>query len=777
MARMLVISLILCLLMFAAKLMAAEATAVKTETGPDRITLDNRILKVLYNTQTGVFTARRGDRLFVTEGRLVETPGGEAPRSKVVELRDALGVGRAIEAMWPDGRIRRLALYDSMPFLCVSAAVRNDTDQPMTVEQITPLWAKVDVGTPPDGLRGFAPEGPVKLGDKTHFCFAAAVDPQTNSGVVCGWLSHYRGSGVVRIAVDGAALNFESRSEYGRLAVPAHATAEGETLAIGYFPNALDGLEAYADGCAKAHRVKLRDHVPSGYCTWYHAGGSNQEQIAELADFCGRELKKFGFEFVQIDDGWQLKSRDFTTFNPKGRYSDGMKATAERIVAHGLTAGIWYIPFGWDPKCGALADHGDWFVHRPDGSIYTVTWAGSCLDMTHPDARRFLTEVVARISKEWGYKYIKIDGLWTGMATEILYPSLTYRPDKLGEAVLHDPSKTQIEAYRSGLRLVREATGDDVFILGCNIAQNARTLGASFGLVDGMRIGHDIGASWRSIRGCALPTSHLYFLHNKVWFNDPDCLMLRDPLTLDQARLWGSLLSLSGQLNIVSEWLPGLPPEKLDVVKRTMPNHGGLGRPIDLFSSELPTIWHYQGSVGDQRVDLVGLLNWDEKGPSRVELDVKRLGLPAGPEDVYVGFDFWEDALVPPFSGRQAFDLRPSSCRVLALHRQEKHPQLVGTSRHVTQGVVDVAAVAWDESAGTLGGRSKVVAGDPYQLRIFVPQAAGTNWKATAATVSEADRQAGVTVAMKQDGPLLRVDISSPTSREVAWSVVFSGNK
>ena len=93
-----------------------------------------------------------------------------------------------------------------MPFLCVSAAVRNDTDEPMTVEQITPLWAKVDVGTPADGLRGFAPEGPVKLGDKTHFCFAAAVDPQTNSGVVCGWLSHYRGSGVVRIAVDGAAL-------------------------------------------------------------------------------------------------------------------------------------------------------------------------------------------------------------------------------------------------------------------------------------------------------------------------------------------------------------------------------------------------------------------------------------------------------------------------------------------------------------------------------------------------------------------------------------------
>ena len=96
MARTLVISSILCLLLSAVQTAAAETTAVKAETGPERITLDNGILQVLYNTQTGVFTARQGDRLFITEGRLVETPGSEAPRSKVVELSDALGVGRAI---------------------------------------------------------------------------------------------------------------------------------------------------------------------------------------------------------------------------------------------------------------------------------------------------------------------------------------------------------------------------------------------------------------------------------------------------------------------------------------------------------------------------------------------------------------------------------------------------------------------------------------------------------------------------------------------------------
>ncbi|MBN2475677.1 MAG: alpha-galactosidase [Pirellulales bacterium] len=780
MARILVSLAAVFLLATAVQPSSGEAGPVEARTERQMLTLDNGTLQVRYDTQTGTFTARRGDRLFITTGRLVgpkvtdSVEANDGADAGLIDVADSLGSGTAIEVTWPDGRIRRLALYESLPFICVTAAIRNTGTEPISVRQVTPLVAVADAGAPMSQLRGFGPEGSHELADKTHFCFAAAADPKTRAGVVCGWLSHYRASGVVSVRAQDRRLVFEGRSEYGRLLVPPHTTAPGETLAIGWFDDALDGLEAYAAGCAKAHQILLPDKVPSGYCTWYHAGASDQEKTAELADFAGKELKKYGFDFVQIDDGWQIGSRDFTTYNPRGRYADGIKRTSEKITGAGLVGGIWFIPFGWDPNCDALAGHSDWLVKRPDGSVYSVHWAGSCLDMTHPEARKFLRDVVQRITRDWGYKYIKIDGLWSGMAVKILYPSPAYRDDEIGSAVLHDPSQTQVEAYRAGLQLVREAAGDDVFILGCNIAQNARTLGASFGLVDGMRIGHDIGARWDAVRGCAVPTSHFYFFHHKVWFNDPDCLMLRDPLTLDQARAWGSLLALSGQMNVVSEWLPGLPPDRLDVVKRTMPNHGGLGRPVDLLENDLPTVWHYRARLGEERIDLVGLFNWDENQPARLELDPAMLGLPALPDDRYVGFDYWEDTFVGPFSGKCSFDLRPSSCRVIAVQRLQRHPQLVGTSRHVTQGPIDVAAVAWDPERRTLSGRSQVVGEDPYELRLLSPEAEAEGLHAVEAHVSGVDQQqAGVTVSVQQTGPQVRVVIESPQCGEVAWSVRF----
>ena len=36
--------------------------------------------------------------------------------------------------------------------------------------------------------------------------------------------------------------------------------------------------------------------------------------------------------------------------------------------------------------------------------------------------------------------YLKLDGLWSGMATGLLYPEPAYREDGLGNAVFHDPS-------------------------------------------------------------------------------------------------------------------------------------------------------------------------------------------------------------------------------------------------------------------------------------------------------------------------------------------------
>ena len=285
-----------------------------------------------------------------------------------------------------------------------------------------------------------------------------------------------------------------------------------------------------------------------------------------------------------------------------------------------------------------------------------------------------------------------------------------------------------------------------------------------------MRVGSDIGAKWGGILKGASMGTRLYFLHNRVWHNDPDCLMLRDPLTLDQARAWGSWIAISGQLNIASEWLPGLPADKLDIVKRSMPNHGLCGRPVDLFENTLPQVWQLTSGAGGQRKDIIGLFNWDNKLSDTVSVDLAKLDLAGGGKGTYVGFDYWANKFIPPFSGELKTELRPSSCQIISIREVLNRPVLVSTSRHITQGIVDVMEEKWNGRARILSGKSKVVGDDPYEIRIFAPTRA---WQAVRVKVSEGDHKAGVTAGIKQEKQTIRVTIKSPENREVRWEVEF----
>ncbi len=746
---------------------------VKSVKNSESITIDNGILSVSYHLKEGTFSARRGEKLFIEKGNFQEGASANTTTVRTVRIKDTLGAGEAIRVKFPSGYIYTLALYKDVPFVCIKVRMHNSTNDTLVINKITPVRVAVDVGKAAKELRILGCDGLTGADKKrTSYMFLAMADPATRTGVVTGWLTHGRASGIVLSEPIESSVLIEGRSEYGKLLIEPGKSAEGETFAIGYFDDALLGLEEYADAIAKTYKIKLPE-IPSGYCTWYskpHGGASDEKYMGELADFCGRELRKFGFEVLQIDDKWQLSRRDYTSYNPNGPYPSGMKPTAEKITGAGLTAGIWFTPFGWDYKRPVFKEHQDWFVHKEDGPVYAVRWGGDCLDMTHPDAKAFLDVVIRRITREWGYKYIKIDGLWAGMAVKILYPKPDYRDDNLGDAVFHNPAKTNIEAYRDGLKLVREASGDDVYILGCNVAQNMRTLGGSIGLVDSMRVGSDIGAKWGGILKGASMGTRLYFLHNRVWHNDPDCLMLRNPLTLDQARAWGSWIAISGQLNIASEWLPGLPADKLDVVKRSMPNHGLCGRPVDLFENDLAQVWHLTAGTGGQRKDVIGLFNWDNKLSDTVIVELAKLDLAGGGKGTYVGFDYWENKFVPPFSGELKTELRPSSCQIISIRELLERPVLVSTSRHITQGIVDLMEEEWNGGAKILSGKSKVVGDDPYEIRIFAPTSA---WQAVRVKVSEGDRGAKVTAGIKQDNWKIRVTIKSPENREVSWEVAF----
>lgn len=687
-----------------------------------------------------------------------------------------LGSGRALQARLPGGESAKMILVPGIPFVLLQTVMAAKQDEDRSVHHIQPFRIQLEMPAPPSALKALgtagltAPDAP-----PGSYAFLAVASPKTRTGVVSGWITHNRGCGVVFSDIEDGAVQVRPQMDYGRLQIAAGSTQSSELFAIGPFDDARFGLEAYADAVATFYNVHLRP-VPTGYCTWYsnpHGGAGDEIHLAELSKIAAEKLKPYGFDFIQIDDKWQEGERRngpakvFGTHKPTGPYPSGMKAAADNISALGLTPGIWFMPFAGDHDDPFFADHQDWFVQRPDGTPYWARWGGTSLDMTYPDAQAYVRRVVRRLAHDWGYRYFKMDGLWVGSATKLTYVNNGYVDDDIGDAVFHNPHKTNIQAYRDGLKLVREAAGENVFFLGCCIPQNMRSFGAAFGLVDAMRIGPDNGTSWEALCRGPWHGTNRYFLHGRVWYNDPDPVYVRPSVPIDRARLICSWVTLSGQLNVCSEWLPGLPDDRIDLLRRTMPNHGLKPRPVDLFSNELARIWLLTDTRRNVRRDVVGLFNWKENEPQAIDVSPAFLGLPEAKR--YVGYDYWADRFVPPFAGPLQCTLPPATCRILALRPETDHPIVVSTSRHITQGVVDLIDEHWNAKDLVLAGTSRLVADDPYELRMVVP-VGNESYRALEVVLDHENAKA----SFEQVGPNLRVHIKSPDSRDLRWRVRFA---
>lgn len=692
------------------------------------------------------------------------------------------GKGQGIEISYSDGSRDTLMLFPKLPFLLLRTTFTNSGTRPLTINFVRPLQADVKLSSPAVQLKTFGTAGlttPEK--NPGSYDWLAVVEPESRNGVVFGYLTSERGCGVLFDKVNGDSVRVGAQIDYGRLVIAPGQSADSETLAIGYFDDARLGLEAYADAIAQIQDIHLPPQ-PTVYCTWYsqpYGGAADEKHFLENATFAATNLEPFGFSVAQIDDGWQAgfkrtspgsPKKNFLTNNPDGPYPSGMKATADNIKSLGLKPGIWFMPFAGTSVDPYFTNHLDWFAKTPGGKPYDTPWGGTCLDMTYAPAREHVREVVNRICNDWGFQYIKIDGLWTGTATKQLYVNSGYKEDDIGQAIFHDPNVSNIEAYRSGLKLVRETAGTNVFILGCNTPQNMRVYGASMGLVDGMRVGPDNKANWTAmLRGPTFATRN-YFLNGRVWYNDPDPLYVRDSVPLNEARALCSWVAISGAMNTSSEWYPDLPAERLDLLKRTMPAHGQLtARPVDIFESDLPEVWlltklttpGVAGNVADVTRNIVGLFNWGNED-KEFDYPFGKIGLDTNAE--YNVFDYWQNKLLSPLKDDLKISVPAHSCAVLAMRTVTDHPEVISTSRHITQGVEDMVSEQWDPDTKTLNGRSKIVANDPYELRII------HNIAVDSFTVVDAD---GLKTSYIQDGDLLRATILSPTSRNVSWSVKF----
>jgi hypothetical protein len=474
-----------------------------------------------------------------------------------------------------------------------------------------------------------------------------------------------------------------------------------------------------------------------------------EEDIVHNADWLAANLKPYGFEYVQLDDGYDRgkNGEHYWIENwDKDKFPHGPKWLADYIKSQGLHPGLWIVPNAY---AGAVKEHPDWYLRDKGGKIM-LDYYTPALDSTNPQVFEFLKKEFTTLDN-WGFEYYKFDG-------EHAIPK--YAPG-VDLNRLHDKSIDPLAAYRDRLKLVRETIGPKRFIEGCP----AGTPLNGIGYFDSYFNGHDLYSNWQGMYALFSSINANAFLNHLVVYTMPgEGIELNPPMTvaeaekkrgsrvietartredplvgvgvtLPEARTLVTYVSLTGVAYPLASVMPELPEERVELLKKTMPTMPIL--PIDLFSRGTDMKWdkfkhttpdsyiHNYPEILDLKVnatsgiyDVVGLTNWRSWTTTRELSFADKLGLSAGTP--YIAFDFWKQELLGVFTDRMEVDIEPHDTRVLLVHPFLNRPQLIGTSRHIT-GAYSIQSLAWDASREALRGSSEAVAGEPYTLWFYVP--------------------------------------------------------
>jgi hypothetical protein len=510
-------------------------------------------------------------------------------------------------------------------------------------------------------------------------------------------------------------------------------------------------------------KKKVRRDSICGWCSWWpYRTAVTEKVVASVAAVFKERLLDYGFEYLQVDDGWQRGSSglpaDWLATNAE-RFPGGLEHLAASIRESGMKPGLWLnAHFGDEATARA---HPDWFVRDADGSPHRGPWIDFGIDGSSEEALDALVRPTYRALGKMKWDYVKIDSL-----RHLLY-------DSIYESRAHFEGKKRDgeQSFRRVLEVAREELGPAPYVLAC-----WGVLPEVAGIADGCRLGTD------GFGPAALQQFNSW--NNVVWRNDPDHLDLvageeilrpvlvsmagaqmlltdrvevyRDDEKIEGARRSAPVLfSVPGQLYDHD-------PRKTDALLRGERHAGGANpEPVDADQEgALCPSWLLEIDRPFEHWNVLARLSYEPLPAT--DLRFADLGLPG--EKTYLVYEFWSRRFVGSFTG--SFPARAQGSRevsVYAIREKLDRPQVLSTSRHISQGGVDLVSVSWDPAMLVLSGESRVVARDPYSLAIHVPPG-------FAVVAAELDGRPTSTTA---NGEMVRVGSTLAASGQIAWKVCF----
>jgi hypothetical protein len=234
--------------------------------------------------------------------------------------------------------------------------------------------------------------------------------------------------------------------------------------------------------------------------------------------------------------------------------------------------------------------------------------------------------------------------------------------------------------------------------------------------MNGSRTGGDVRLGWEGFFVAFDATMRWYFLHNVVWYSDPDVILVRPPMSKDIALAWATLQGLTGQALMASDRMYALPKQRVEILKKIYPAVDI--RPMDLFpSNAYKKIWDLKISHLGRNYDVVAVFNFTDKEEGEL-LNFSQLGLKKS--SLYHVFDFWNQEYLGSWKGGYYVKVPARGVRVLTLMEQKDHPLLLSTSRHITQGWVELKELKQADSF--IAGKSYIIRSDNYTLFFAYPR-------------------------------------------------------
>ena len=525
---------------------------------------------------------------------------------------------------------------------------------------------------------------------------------------------------------------------------PANArvtpVAGGDSAAYGLVADGYEITLRFRPRFYQKHRA-LAQYEPWTYQTWPRsmAGWTSwyafkdkvtESDIQRTADALQEKLAPWGYEALQIDDGFQRSpiSVPENWLNTNDKFPGGLKGLQSYIAKRGLIAGLWTNTTFHD-SAWAMA-HPQYFVRGADGKPSRGNWVGYVMDGSPATMRDLVLPVYAALRAQ-GWKYFKVDAL-----RHLRYEGFNSHSDYFSKQKLD-----RAKVYRDFTQQIRTAIGRESFLLA---SWGPRPELA--GIIDATRLGDD-GFGYGGL-------AQYNSFNNVVWRNDPDHIEVHQPdgrRAATLTTLTGSLLMLTDKPQTYAAGQDLFTAQRVAPVLVTRP-----GQVYDVDPTRSSRLWMVENEVSgagprpfeaDQRLQqtlyqLDIARPWERwtvlartaGAPTSVAFDA--LGLDS--TKTYVAFDFWANGVAGAFKGTlSAAPVDAYGVQVLCLRERVDHPQFLSTNRHVTCGGVDAQTMQW--GGDVLTGTLKNLVGEVFVLALTEP----AGYEAVAAESPDAHLQLG----------------------------------